>query len=99
MPYKNEKSLLQDELLPPTGARHWPLEVRSPHGSLLATRRVGRCLALHQLRRWLQPALAAARHCPSGHRGGFFAPVARCIVGASGHAKALSSPSAQRLKG
>ena len=71
------------------GARHWPLEVGSPHGSLLATRRVGRCLALHQLRRWLQPALAAARHCPSGHKGGIFAPAARCVVGKKGHSSVI----------
>ena len=41
-----------------------------------AQRLNGRCFAFHQLCRWLQPALAAARHCSPGHRGGFFASVA-----------------------
>ena len=36
----------------------------------------------HQSCGGLQPALAAARHCPAGHRGDFFAPVAGCVVGA-----------------
>ena len=51
------------------------LEVRQPHGPLLAAGRAGRRAARHQLCGGLQPALAAARDRPSGLQAGFFAPV------------------------
>jgi IS5 family transposase len=38
---------------------------------------------------WLQPALVAARHCPAGHRGSFFAPVAGCIASIADHRKVI----------
>ena len=45
-------------------------------GHLKSDHRMDRC--------WLQPALVAARHCPAGHRGSFFAPVAGSAVAATG---------------
>ena len=70
---------------PGSGAGHRALEVRSPHGSLLAAGRAGRRVACPELRCGLQLALAAARNCPSGHKGSIFAPAARCVVGTKGH--------------
>ncbi len=56
-------------------------------GHLKSDHRMDRCwrkarweMRCHQLRRWLQPALVAARDCPSGYRGGFFALVAANAV-------------------
>jgi IS5 family transposase len=66
------------------------LKSGSPNGSVLAARRAGRCVAFDQLCGWLQPALAAACHRPSGPGARFFSPVAGGVVAGADRARVAS---------
>lgn len=80
------------------GARHRTLEVESPQGLLLAARRAERYAVLHQLCRQQQPVLAAACHCPSGHRGSFLVSFADWAICTACHMNAIRHTWATRLR-
>ena len=69
--FQRLKRVVKRQPTPGGRAGHRSLEVRSPHGSLLAANRDGRCVACHQLCCRLQPALADASDRPPGHQGAF----------------------------
>jgi hypothetical protein len=57
------------------GACHWPFEVRSSNGSLLASGTTGGCVTCSAVRYGLQPEVAEAGHDSPGIEGDLFAPV------------------------